>query len=99
MSNAVPDIAHLATLAALELDDDERRSLAADLEAIVGYVELLQAVPTDDVPAMTTVVSPAPRIPLREDAAAPSLTNDEALANAPEAEGGGFVVPTFVGSG
>ncbi len=101
MTRAAPELAlkHLATLAAIELDDPaEAAALEADLASILGYVELLQSVPTDGVEPMTTVAAPAARIPLRDDAARPELPHDEALRAAPQANDEGFVVPTFVGS-
>jgi aspartyl/glutamyl-tRNA(Asn/Gln) amidotransferase C subunit len=93
-------LAHLASLAALELDDPaEAAALEKDLASIVGYVELLRAVPTDDVPPMTTVAAPAPRLALRADEPRAELSHEEALAGAPRANDEGFVVPTFVGTG
>ena len=99
MTRPVIALRHLANLAAIELDDaEEAAALEKELAAIVGYVELLQSVPTDGVAPMTTVAAPAPRIPLRDDAQRPELTHEEALGGAPQANEEGFVVPTFVGS-
>ena len=97
MSTPLPSLNHLAGLAAIELDEAESATLSADLEAIVRYVEPLQAVPTDGVPPMTTVETAA-RVALREDVPREGLSHDEALANAPASAEGGFSVPTFVGS-
>ena len=93
-----PSLSHLATLAALEITDDEAAPLEAELAAIVGYVEQLGAVPTEGVPPMTTVTQ-GDRIALRVDEARDGLSHDDALANAPSAEGGGFAVPMFLGNG
>lgn len=93
----LPHLDALATLAALAIDEEERRTLGADLDAIVRYVEQLRAIPTDGVPPMTTVEIAA-RVPLRGDVPRDGLTQEEALANAPAAAEGGFSVPTFVGS-
>lgn len=97
MSTSLPSLNHLAGLAAIELDEAESATLSADLEAIVRYVEQLQAVPTEGVPPMTTVETAA-RVALREDVPREGLSHDEALANAPASAEGGFSVPTFVGS-
>ena len=43
------DISHIATLARIELDDAMRERLKTDLQSILDYVALLNAVPTDDV--------------------------------------------------
>lgn len=62
-----------------------------DLDAILGYVALLDAVDTAGVEPTAhaiTLVSP-----LREDQVVPSLDRDEALAAAPASNDGGFSVP------
>lgn len=99
MSRSRLELAHLARLAGLSLGEEEIAALGPELDAIVGYVERLAAVPTDGVPPMTTVAEGAVRrVPLRSDVPHAGLTHEDALANAPAAEGGGFAVPAFVGS-
>jgi aspartyl-tRNA(Asn)/glutamyl-tRNA(Gln) amidotransferase subunit C len=103
-----PLVLHIAKLASLSLsgdgtspaspergrDDDEADRLAKDLAQIIGYVEQLSAVDTSDVVA--AVPTQADRIPWRLDEARPGLSHDDALAQAPQVESGGFAVPTFV---
>jgi len=89
-----PLVLHIAKLASLSLSGDEADRLAKDLAQIIGYVEQLSAVDTSDVVA--AVPAQADRIPWRLDEARPGLSHDDALAQAPQVESGGFAVPTFV---
>jgi aspartyl-tRNA(Asn)/glutamyl-tRNA(Gln) amidotransferase subunit C len=87
-------VLHVAKLSSLSLSEAEADRFAGELARIVKYVEQLDAVDTSDVPATAHVQ--LDRMPLRPDALVPCLTHDEALAEAPQVEGGGFAVPTFV---
>ena len=85
------EVRRVAELARLSLGDAEAGALAAELDTILGYAELLRAVDTEGV---APTAHPLPvRMLLREDRAEPPLPPDEALANAPEREGSAFVVP------
>jgi aspartyl-tRNA(Asn)/glutamyl-tRNA(Gln) amidotransferase subunit C len=88
-------IRHVAELAELELTDEEEERLAAEIGRIVAYVAELSAIDTDDVPPTANVMK-GDESPLRPDEPMPGLSHDEALAGAPRAAHGGFVVPTFV---
>ena len=85
------DIDHVARLARVRLDDDERARLKAQLAVILEAAAKVREVATDDVPP-TTYAVPRANV-LRPDEPEPSLPPDEALANAPEQEGGRFRVP------
>jgi aspartyl-tRNA(Asn)/glutamyl-tRNA(Gln) amidotransferase subunit C len=87
-------VRHVAVLAELELTEAEEEKLAGELARIVDYVAELDAIDTSDVPP-TAVVSHG-RAALRGDVPEPSLSNEEALAAAPNAQHGGFSVPTFI---
>lgn len=76
-------VEHIAELARLALTEDEIGMYAEQLSDILAYVEQLSAVDTSAVPP-TAAVLPLTSV-LREDAALPSLTPDDALANAPQA--------------
>lgn len=92
MSHISPeDVARIAHLARLRLDEAERRAMARDLEAVLVHVETLAQVDTEDVPP-TSHVLPLPT-PLRDDEPEPSLDPEEALANAPARSGTAFAVP------
>jgi aspartyl-tRNA(Asn)/glutamyl-tRNA(Gln) amidotransferase subunit C len=86
-------IAHLAELASLTLAEGEAESLATDLERIVAYVDELQSV---DIEGVEPTTSMGARAAAREDVPTAGLSHDEALAEAPKVEAGGFAVPTFL---
>jgi aspartyl-tRNA(Asn)/glutamyl-tRNA(Gln) amidotransferase subunit C len=87
-------VLHVAKLASLSLSGPEVETLAHELAGIVGYVELLDQLDTRDVPP--TAHMQLDRLPLRDDEPQPCLSHDEALAQAPRVERGGFAVPTFI---
>ncbi|MFZ2803726.1 MAG: Asp-tRNA(Asn)/Glu-tRNA(Gln) amidotransferase subunit GatC [Patescibacteria group bacterium] len=76
------DILKLAGLARLDMTDDEVRSAERDLEAVLGYVDRLQQVDTQDVEPMTM---PAKAEGWRPDVAFPcdDATRELILANFP----------------
>jgi aspartyl-tRNA(Asn)/glutamyl-tRNA(Gln) amidotransferase subunit C len=88
---ATTEVERIAALARLDLAPDEAKRAAAELEAILDYVESLQALDTTGVEPTTNAIPLA--TPLREDRAAPALDPERALANAPERDGFAFVVP------
>lgn len=90
------EVAHLAHLARLALDDAELDGLAAELDVILGAVATISEV-TDaaDVPPTTHAV-PIENV-TRPDVVRPSLPRDEVLAGAPLAEDGRFRVPQILG--
>jgi aspartyl-tRNA(Asn)/glutamyl-tRNA(Gln) amidotransferase subunit C len=88
------EVEEIALLARLRLDAAEIDRLAGELSAILGYVEQLQAVDTTGVEPMTHAVPLD--CPLRPDALAPSLSVEEALADAPAREDDCFSVPRII---
>lgn len=96
------DAARIAALARLELDDAALDRYARQLADILAYAERVQQVDTTGVePYRTGAGDEAPGGPdaLRADAVAPSFTQAEALANAPQGDraAGTFVVPKVIG--
>jgi aspartyl-tRNA(Asn)/glutamyl-tRNA(Gln) amidotransferase subunit C len=89
-------VLHVAELASLSLDEAEVASLTRELDAIVRYVEQLGDVDTEGVEPAAGAPIAAARGPWRADEPAPGLSHDDALAQAPRAAEGGFVVPGFV---
>jgi aspartyl-tRNA(Asn)/glutamyl-tRNA(Gln) amidotransferase subunit C len=87
-------VVHVAKLASLSLSDAEADRLTGELASIVGYVEQLDELDTRDIPPMTHVQ--LDRAPWRPDEQRPGLSHEDALAQAPSVERGGFAVPTFV---
>jgi len=85
---------HVARLARLDLSEAERDRMQAELTNILEHAERIQALDLDAVEPTAHAV-PITNA-MRADEATPSLTQDEALANAPEAEDGRFRVPRII---
>lgn len=90
------DIRKLAHLARLELTDQEVQTLGPQLERILGFVEQLAELNTDDVEPMTTALDVNNR--WVADAVEPGLDRQAALANAPLADEECFLVPPVLPS-
>jgi aspartyl-tRNA(Asn)/glutamyl-tRNA(Gln) amidotransferase subunit C len=89
------DVARLAALARIDMTDADLDRLSGQLSAIVDAVATLEAVAGQDVPATS---HPIPMANVeREDVVAPSLSPDEALSGAPQAQDGRFRVPQILG--
>jgi aspartyl-tRNA(Asn)/glutamyl-tRNA(Gln) amidotransferase subunit C len=91
-----PQVDAVAALANLELSDAERDLFARQLDAILQYVEQLQAIDTTGIPPTASVFT---EVTDRADTPAPSLPRPEALQNAPDAniDAGLFKVPRVIG--
>ena len=89
------EVLRIAKLSRLSLKDDEVVSMTKQLDAILEYVEQLERVDTAGVDP--TAHLRADETPLRPDEPWPSLSQEEAVANAPKAAGGAFVVPRISG--
>lgn len=85
---------HVARLARLDLSEEERERMSVELAQILGHAEAIQELELDDVEP-TSHALPLRNV-MRADAVRPSLTQDEALASAPEAEDGRFRVPKII---
>ena len=86
------DLTMAAKLSRLSIDDEEAADYLKDFNAILTYFENLETVPTDDIEPSVYAL-PMSNVFRDDDEVRPSLTNEEALANAPEAEDGYFKVP------
>lgn len=81
---------HVARLARLDLSDAERERMQTELSHILEHVERIQALdldgiePTSHAIRLTNV--------MRRDEVRESLSQSEALSNAPDAADGGFKV-------
>lgn len=99
MSSAISreDVAHLASLARISLNDEELDRLGAELPAILDHVAAVQDVvrAAGDVEPMSHPV-PVSNV-FRADEVRPGLTPDEALAGAPASEEQRFLVPKILG--
>jgi len=87
-------VRRIARLARIRVGDDELDGLAAELSAILGWIEQLGEVDTDDVPPMTSAVEVD--LPWRDDAVDAGGDAESVLANAPARAGDFFTVPRVV---
>jgi aspartyl-tRNA(Asn)/glutamyl-tRNA(Gln) amidotransferase subunit C len=94
MSDSEFDIKYVANLARIALTPEEEARLGSQLGDILGYVKKLEELDISEVEPMAHAV-PLDNV-LRADEVQPSISNDEALANAPKAAKGLFVVPKIV---
>jgi aspartyl-tRNA(Asn)/glutamyl-tRNA(Gln) amidotransferase subunit C len=84
------EVRHVAELAKLRLTDAEIEQYTDQLSDILEYAAIIQEVDTSSVPP-TPYVLPLSNV-MRADEPRPSLSNEEALANAPDSAGGFFRV-------
>jgi aspartyl-tRNA(Asn)/glutamyl-tRNA(Gln) amidotransferase subunit C len=89
------EVAHLARLARLALDDDELDRFGSQLDVIITAVSRISDLDTADVPP-TSHALPLTSV-TRPDEVRPGLTQQQALAAAPAAEDGRFRVPRILG--
>jgi aspartyl-tRNA(Asn)/glutamyl-tRNA(Gln) amidotransferase subunit C len=88
------DIKYVAHLARIALTPDEEKKLSAQLGNILGYIEKLKAV---DVSKIDPTAHAVPLVNVtRADEIRESLSNDDALRNAPAKANGLFMVPKIV---
>ncbi|MDB4557982.1 Asp-tRNA(Asn)/Glu-tRNA(Gln) amidotransferase subunit GatC [bacterium] len=95
MSLSAAEVRKLALLARLDLSDDEVANVRPQLDSILAFFEQLTELDTTDVEPMTTALDVDNR--WREDSQFDTLSNDEALANAPSQSDGCFLVPPVLG--
>lgn len=88
------DIKYVAHLARLALTSDEEQKIGAQLGHVLGYIEKLKEVDVSNVEP-TAHAFPLVNV-TRPDEVRPSLSNEEALRNAPGAANGLFMVPKIV---
>ncbi|MFP4381065.1 MAG: Asp-tRNA(Asn)/Glu-tRNA(Gln) amidotransferase subunit GatC [Candidatus Sumerlaeia bacterium] len=87
-------VRHIALLSRLDCSDEEIHGFAEDLNEILQYVEKLNELDTENVEPTSHALRQ--KNVFRQDHVRPSLNNEEALANAPEAEAGHFKVPQII---
>ena len=104
------DVSYVADLANLELSGDEQIAMVRDLNSILGYIDRLNELDTSNVEPMAQVSdrygvdeskqgSDRFAYAYREDVVEglrKSLSQDAALANAPDADGTFFRVPKVI---
>jgi aspartyl-tRNA(Asn)/glutamyl-tRNA(Gln) amidotransferase subunit C len=86
---------HIARLANLDFSDAEYERFTRQLNSILEYMEQLNRLDTSAIEPTAYVESGAHT--LRDDAIRPSISREDALANAPETDRGLFKVPKVIG--
>ncbi|GAA1293446.1 MULTISPECIES: Asp-tRNA(Asn)/Glu-tRNA(Gln) amidotransferase subunit GatC [Brachybacterium] len=89
------DVARLADLARIQLTDEEIDRFAGEFDSIMDAVASVSEVATEDVPATSHPI--AMTNVFREDVVENTLTQEQALAGAPDAQDGRFAVPQILG--
>ncbi|MCE5264803.1 MAG: Asp-tRNA(Asn)/Glu-tRNA(Gln) amidotransferase subunit GatC [Deltaproteobacteria bacterium] len=87
-------VAHVAHLARLEFRPEEMEKFTSQLNDILLYMDKLGEVDTAGVEPVTHAI--ARKNAFRADEVVESLPIEAALANAPEARGGCFIVPKVI---
>ena len=87
-------IDHLAHLARLEFNGEEKTKIKADLENILSFVDQLQQVNTDGLEPLIYMTEEENI--LREDEAKVTISQEEALKNAPHKDSDYFKIPKVV---
>lgn len=88
------EVAHVARLARLDLDQEQVEIFAEQLNTVLEYVEMLGQVDTTDVDLSAHGLD-VDNV-FREDRVRSSLSREKALENAPEKSGGFFKVPRVI---
>lgn len=84
----------VARLARIRVPEEEMDQLTGELGKIMGWIDQLQEVDTDNVEPLTSVVDASQY--LRADVVTDGGYQDKILQNAPESAAGFFVVPKVV---
>ncbi|MFQ6005240.1 MAG: Asp-tRNA(Asn)/Glu-tRNA(Gln) amidotransferase subunit GatC [Woeseia sp.] len=94
MSLSKEQVRHIATLARLQLKDEEFGEVVEKLSSIVEFVDRLQQAPTDDVVPMAHPLNRAQR--LRPDVINEGNEQDAIRENAPAMADGFYLVPKVI---
>ena len=88
------DVKYVAHLARLKLTPDEEEKFGAQIKNILGYIEKLKEL---DVTQIEPTAHAVPLVNVfRHDVCRPSISNEDAMRNAPAKANGLFVVPKIV---
>ncbi len=87
-------VMHVAHLARLEFQENELDGFTQTFNNILDYIAKLEEVNTDGINPTSHVIDV--KNVFREDEPSSSLSNEEAMKNAPSSEDGSFVVPRII---
>jgi aspartyl-tRNA(Asn)/glutamyl-tRNA(Gln) amidotransferase subunit C len=96
MAVTIAEVERIAALAKLSFTDEEKARFTEQFNQILAHVDKLNELDLTDVEPTSHVLMGA--FTLREDEIRPSLSPDEALANAPRRNRDYFSVPKVIGS-
>ncbi len=88
------DVEHISWLASIKIEDEEKDEFVEQFNSILEYFHQLDEVDTEGVEPTYRVVDLSNVF--RDDATCKSLTQEEALRNAPKRENGYFKSPRIV---
>ena len=89
------EVRHIAKLANLDFSEEEIDRFTQQFNSILEYVACLNSLDTSAIEPTAHVGSGSHA--LRDDVLVPSISREEALANAPESDRGHFKVPKVIG--
>jgi len=87
-------VRHIGHLARLALTEEEVLAYTGQVSEILEYAQILSRLDTGSIPPTASVIPQ--RGVMRDDVVEPSLSQEEALANAPHASDGYFVVDAIL---
>jgi aspartyl-tRNA(Asn)/glutamyl-tRNA(Gln) amidotransferase subunit C len=94
MAVSKEEVTYIADLARLRFSEEETEKMADEMNQILGYMQTLDEINTEDVEPLRHVIDLEFRV--RKDAAKEPLNHKEALKNAPDADSDYFRVPRVI---
>ncbi|MGI5911444.1 MAG: Asp-tRNA(Asn)/Glu-tRNA(Gln) amidotransferase subunit GatC [Syntrophomonadaceae bacterium] len=94
MALTIKEVEHVAMLARLTLNEDEKKEFAGQLSRILEYANRLNEINTDNIEPLAHIL-PVYNV-FREDKVTPGSPRDEILANGPLLEDGQYKVPKII---
>lgn len=88
------DVSHIAKLASIPLKKNEEEKYKKQLSSVLGYIENLKKVNTDNVPETSQITGLENMT--SEDITTPSLSQNEALSNTKNEHNGFFKVKVIL---
>lgn len=90
------NVEHIAKLARLDFSDEEFTKLTTDMNNVLGYIDQLKELDLSGVLPLENINESVEENIFRADVSAPSLSDKDALKNAPKAADGYFLVPKVI---
>ena len=89
-------LSHLKKLCKIECTHEEELDILSSLTRVLGYIESLKEVDTENIPPCNFVLRGMLKTVLRDDLIEGQLSHEKFLANAPEQIGGMIRVPIII---